>query len=115
MTSLLGFKGRFQCRGVDICPIFKGLFPEDRPGLASMTKILLGKELCKEYTLTNWERRPLLKNQVHYAALDAVIVLKLWEKLKTHPQYETILVKIKKEAEESAKKKNMNKEDRKEK
>lgn len=35
----------------------------------------MGKELCKDQTLTNWKRRPLRKNQLHYAALDAHIVV----------------------------------------
>jgi ribonuclease D len=45
----------------------------------------LGKPLCKAYTLTNWRRRPLYKNQIHYAALDAVVVIKIWEILKAMP------------------------------
>lgn len=55
---------------------------------------MLGKDLCKTYTFTNWERRPLLKNQLHYAALDAVIVLKIWEKLKEHKDYEKVVDKL---------------------
>ena len=31
--------------------------------------------------MTNWERRPLNACQVHYAAMDAYIVLKIWEKM----------------------------------
>jgi ribonuclease D len=42
----------------------------------------LGKPICKEYTLTDWDRRPLFRNQLHYAALDAVIVLKIWKVIK---------------------------------
>lgn len=41
----------------------------------------LGKPICKEYTLTDWGRRPLLLNQLHYAAMDAFIVLVVLEKL----------------------------------
>ena len=50
--------------------------------LSSTCVKVLGKPICKEFTLTNWERRPLLLNQVHYAAMDAFIVLKIEEKLR---------------------------------
>lgn len=79
------------------------LYPGIKPGLASITKTLIGKELCKEYTLTNWERRPLLKNQLHYAALDAVVVIKLWEILKEHPEYKDTLQKLTKNKAERKK------------
>ena len=42
---------------------------------------MLGKEVCKKQTLTNWNRRPLRANQLHYAAMDAFCVLKIHEKL----------------------------------
>lgn len=111
VARLLGFNGNISCNAVDICPIFKELYPGVRPGLASITKTLLGKDLCKEYTLTNWERRPLLKNQIHYAALDAVIVIKLWEKLKEHPNYDEAEKKIKKSREDRANGKKVKKEE----
>jgi hypothetical protein len=38
-----------------------------------------------------------LKNQLHYAALDAVIVIKIWEKMRQHKNYE----KAEKEANEN--------------
>lgn len=46
-----------------------------------MCEMTLGKPICKEYTLTDWGRRPLLLNQLHYAAMDAFIVLVVLEKL----------------------------------
>jgi len=42
---------------------------------------VLLKEVCKKQTLTNWARRPLRKNQLHYAAMDAFCVLKIYEGL----------------------------------
>lgn len=50
--------------------------------LAFMTQYLLGKALCKYEQRSNWNRRPLKKSQLHYAALDAQICLKLYEILK---------------------------------
>lgn len=51
-------------------------------GLKHISKEILGKEICKKYTMTNWQRRPLNACQIHYAAMDAFIVLKIWEKLE---------------------------------
>jgi ribonuclease D len=42
---------------------------------------VLGKEICKAQTLTNWKRRPLRKAQLHYAAMDAFVVIKIYERL----------------------------------
>ena len=57
------------------------LYPEEKKGLANMCAKVLGKPICKKYTLTDWGRRPLLLNQVHYAAMDAFIVIILLNKM----------------------------------
>ena len=43
VLNLFGFQGEVKCRKVDICPIFKPLFPNERPGLANQCKVILGK------------------------------------------------------------------------
>jgi ribonuclease D len=82
VTKLFGYTEKVKCQKIDICPIFKKLYPGQRAGLAFISKTVLGKQICKEYTLTNWDRRPLFRNQLHYAALDAEVVLKIWDILK---------------------------------
>lgn len=61
--------------------MFEVLHPEERKGLANMCDKILGKPICKKYTLTDWGRRPLLLNQIHYAAMDAFIPIILYEKM----------------------------------
>jgi ribonuclease D len=51
--------------------------------LASVVEHLFGLPLDKTYQTSNWRRRPLSKAQVSYAALDALIVLRVYEELKT--------------------------------
>lgn len=82
ITSILGFHGSVKCKTIDIVHSFRDCYPGKRIGLKDICFELIGKPLCKEYTLTDWDRRPLLKNQLHYAALDAFIVLRLWDILK---------------------------------
>ncbi len=68
---------------IDVWKLFKSIYPEKRfSSLAFICESVLGKEICKKQTLTNWKRRPLRKNQIHYAALDAHVVLKIYQKLK---------------------------------
>jgi ribonuclease D len=69
-------------RVIDTWHIFKGLFPEEKfSNLSHICKRLIGKEICKVQTLSDWRRRPLRLNQKHYAAMDAFIVVKIYDKL----------------------------------
>ena len=54
VTSLFGYTGKVECQQIDVSPLFGVLYPEERRGLTNVCKVLLGKELCKQYTMTNW-------------------------------------------------------------
>jgi ribonuclease D len=57
------------------------VYPKQRfSSLAFITQQMLGKEICKNQTLTNWQRRPIRRNQSHYAAMDAAVVIKIYDK-----------------------------------
>lgn len=82
----LGVTEAAQCKCIDVKFDFKNLHPGVRAGLQSISEVVLGKPICKKYTLTDWGRRPLLRNQIHYAALDAVVVIAIYHKLEEEKQ-----------------------------
>jgi ribonuclease D len=49
--------------------------------LASVSEHLLGLPLDKQYQQSDWRRRPLSRAQLDYAALDAVIALRVYQEL----------------------------------
>jgi ribonuclease D len=49
--------------------------------LASVSAHLLGIELDKSFQKSNWRRRPLTRAQLQYAAMDAQIVLQVYDQL----------------------------------
>ena len=46
-----------------------------------MCEVLLGKKMSKYEQRSNWNRRPLKKTQIHYAAADAYACLLIYEEL----------------------------------
>lgn len=42
-----------------------------RPGLDTLCKVFLGRKICKEAQVSNWEAKQLSPNQIQYAATDA--------------------------------------------
>jgi len=52
-------------------------------GLARMVESVLNKSLCKLEQTSCWRNRPLRRAQLHYAALDAASLLKLYDVLAT--------------------------------
>ena len=53
-----------------------------KPGsLAKVCKEILGNNLDKYEQKSNWDLRPLKQSQRHYAALDAIVCVKLYKKL----------------------------------
>lgn len=64
------------CKVIDVKSVLNS------QSLKAISKQILGKQICKKYCLTNWERRPLLKCQKHYAAMDAYIIFRIYQKIK---------------------------------
>lgn len=76
-------KGGLQMAGeMDISKIWRLLHPGKKYSLAAICEEVLKKPMSKYDQMSNWHNRPLRKAQMHYAALDAVVVLVLFEKLK---------------------------------
>ena len=53
-----------------------------RVGLGSLCEELLGLELAKEHSASDWSVRPLSQEMLNYAALDVDVMAELWVKLE---------------------------------
>ncbi|ETP33227.1 hypothetical protein F442_18205 [Phytophthora nicotianae P10297] len=57
-----------------------------RLGLAAIAESYLGLPLDKRARMSDWERRPLTQAQLHYAALDAHVLVQIYYKMQEqHP------------------------------
>ena len=74
---------RLQCKGaIDLVDVASksGYTKQHGLGLKNLAKNLLGIEMAKpkQIQLSNWEILPLRESQIHYAALDAWVGIKLY-------------------------------------
>ena len=53
-------------------------FPSVQGGLSGLAKTVLGSPLKKSIRLSGWEKRPLSNSQLHYAALDAAVLIAIY-------------------------------------
>jgi len=68
----------------DVQPMFASIYKKsDGQGLTKIVDAIIGKKVCKAEQMGNWELRPLRKSQMHYGALDAYILVELFERMKT--------------------------------
>eukprot|EP00927_Polykrikos_kofoidii_P008093 TRINITY_DN13349_c0_g1_i2.p1 TRINITY_DN13349_c0_g1~~TRINITY_DN13349_c0_g1_i2.p1 ORF type:complete len:802 (+),score=131.46 TRINITY_DN13349_c0_g1_i2:56-2407(+) len=56
---------------------WKHLHPGSQPSLQAVVSCQLGAHLDKRFQQSNWDYRPLTREQLEYAALDAAILLRL--------------------------------------
>ena len=71
----------------DIQPIFSSLYNKQASlGLTKIWDAVLGSKICKFEQMANWELRPLRKSQMHYGALDAYILVEIFEKMKAYAE-----------------------------
>ncbi|KAG1683779.1 hypothetical protein DVH05_024142 [Phytophthora capsici] len=65
-----------------------------RLGLTAIAETYLGLPLDKRVRMSDWERRPLTQAQMHYAALDAHVLVQIFYKMQEkHPvdQFDAVL------------------------
>ncbi|XP_068660628.1 uncharacterized protein [Aristolochia californica] len=62
------------------------LFIDQRGGLSGLAKKILGAGLNKTRRNSNWEERPLSQNQIEYAALDAAVLVHIFQQVRSQPQ-----------------------------
>ena len=63
------------------------LFPAQKSalverGISLLVNRTLGKKLDKTFQFSDWEKRPLSEEQLHYASLDAYCLLEVYDYLK---------------------------------
>ena len=61
--------------------VYKSITYDKKSSLSYLTEKLLQKRLSKFEQVNDWDSRPFRKTQSHYAALDAYVLLKLYEEL----------------------------------
>ncbi|CAA3007013.1 exonuclease mut-7 homolog isoform X2 [Olea europaea var. sylvestris] len=62
----------------------QNVFKEPGGGLSGLAKKILGAGLNKTRRNSNWEQRPLTQYQLEYAALDAAVLLHIFQHVSNH-------------------------------
>ena len=66
---------------IDIIDIYQEKYLKKAESLSKLCSNFFGKKLCKGCQCSQWDIRPLTKFQLHYAALDALSCIKIYNKI----------------------------------
>lgn len=66
---------------IDLSKLYLQKYHKSPPNLCKMSQEVLDITLCKVEQCSNWDIRPLRQTQLHYAATDALMCVKLYKKL----------------------------------
>ncbi|KAL4588387.1 hypothetical protein LXL04_001271 [Taraxacum kok-saghyz] len=87
MKQLSQSYGEFDCfKHFEMLLDIQNIFKEPRGGLSGLTKEVLGVGLNKTRRNSNWEERPLTRNQLEYAALDAAVLIHIFRHVGSQSQ-----------------------------
>jgi ribonuclease D len=79
--GMLEIEGMKPAGFVDTLRLARNALTLPSYSLASVSSSLFGLELDKSYQRSNWRYRPLSRAQIHYAAMDAYLALRLYDEL----------------------------------
>ena len=71
------YKNKF----IELSNLYKEITNKKTPELRLITLEFFGKELDKRDQISDWSKRPLLKNQITYGILDAYVLVLIYQKL----------------------------------
>ncbi|XP_071691496.1 uncharacterized protein [Rutidosis leptorrhynchoides] len=87
MKQLAQSYGDFDCfNHFEMLLDIQNVFKESTGGLSGLTKDVLGVGLNKTRRNSNWEERPLTRNQLEYAALDAAVLIHIFRHVGSQSQ-----------------------------
>ncbi|CAL1407621.1 unnamed protein product [Linum trigynum] len=87
IKQLAGSYGELSCfKQYQMLLDVQNVFKEPCGGLSGLAEKILGAGLNKTRRNSNWETRPLSQNQLEYAALDAVVLVHIFHKVRNHAQ-----------------------------
>ena len=77
---------------IELSDVYRRIFPQEKDqhiyGLQRMTAMTLHCQLDKKQQCANWSKRPLSRSLIDYAAMDVIVMIDIYERLKRRLEQE---------------------------